>query len=218
MKSTGNGIIALALTGDEMDGEMHGIGGERGELPQLADALRAIAGEDPGRVSAGVESHLMAEFRSSRRQRRPSRAAFGLGLAMAATLVAAIVVPVWRVMVRGELSSLAPPGSQGAPAPIARSTAATAFLPLMYSAVPAGDVQVIRLRVPRPALASFGLAPMEAGEAVSRAVSEVANDVAADGSTGTVLADVLVGEDGLARAVRFVRPQPGQLRPAPGAH
>ena len=200
-----------------MDGEMHGIG-ELGELPQLTDALRAIASEDPGRLSARVESQLMAEFRSSRRQRRPSRAAFGLGFAMAAALVAAIVVPVWRVMIRGELSSLAPQGSQGAPATIARSTAATAFLPLMYSAVPAGDVQVIRLRVPRPALASFGLAPMEAGDDVSRAVSEIANGVAADGSTGTVLADVLVGEDGLARAVRFVRPPPGQMRPARGAH
>jgi hypothetical protein len=46
------------------------------------------------------------------------------------------------------------------------------------------------MEVPRASLAQFGLAS--------------AHDV--DRMTGTVIADVLVGDDGLARAVRFVRP------------
>ena len=69
--------------------------------------------------------------------------------------------------------------------------AVTAFLPLLYSSVPLSNGQVIRMEVPRRALASFGLASIDAVEA---------------GRSGTVLADVLVGDDGLARAVRFVRP------------
>jgi hypothetical protein len=47
------------------------------------------------------------------------------------------------------------------------------------------------MEVPRTALASFGLA---------------SPDMQSGSSSRTVLADVLVGEDGLARAVRFVRP------------
>jgi hypothetical protein len=54
---------------------------------------------------------------------------------------------------------------------------------------------MVRLAVPRTALAAFGLTPLESPDRVS---------------TGTVLADVLVGDDGLARAVRFVRPATDQ--------
>ena len=46
------------------------------------------------------------------------------------------------------------------------------------------------MEVPLASLAQFGLAS--------------AHDM--DRTTGTVIADVLVGDDGLARAVRFVRP------------
>ena len=73
----------------------------------------------------------------------------------------------------------------------ATTEAATAFLPLAYSGVPATNAQLVRLEVPRAALASFGLAPIET---LAAPLSD------------TVPADVLVGEDGLARAIRFVRP------------
>ena len=66
----------------------------------------------------------------------------------------------------------------------------TAFLPLMYSAVPATRAHLVRIEVPRTALASFGLGAIDS----------------VPGASGTVLADLLVGEDGLARAVRFVQP------------
>ena len=56
----------------------------------------------------------------------------------------------------------------------------------MYSNVPVTNGHTIRLELPQAALTSFGLE--------------------ADDASATVLADVLVGQDGLARAVRFVRP------------
>ena len=56
----------------------------------------------------------------------------------------------------------------------------------MYSNVPVTNGHTVRLELPQAALTSFGLE--------------------ADDASGTVLADVLVGQDGLARAVRFVRP------------
>ena len=52
---------------------------------------------------------------------------------------------------------------------------------------------LVRLEVPRAALASFGLTPPDAPDGGSPAAA-----------AGTVQADVLVGEDGVARAVRFI--------------
>ena len=52
--------------------------------------------------------------------------------------------------------------------------------------MPVTNGQTVRLELPRTVLSSFGL---DAGSA-----------------SGTVLADVIVGQDGLARAVRFVQP------------
>lgn len=67
--------------------------------------------------------------------------------------------------------------------------ATTEFFPLFYSSVPSAQTHLVRLELPRESLARFGL-------------------MSADGidrTSGTVLADVLIGDDGLARAVRFVR-------------
>jgi hypothetical protein len=165
------------------------------ESGQLSDALRAIAREDPGRASPRVEARLRAEFQAARGERRPGNAAFGFGMAMVAALVTAVAVPAWKVLVRERLRWPSPPSStvsRSSPTP-GRATVTTAFLPLTYSALPATDAQIVRLEVPRAVLASFGLAPIEVGE------TEPA------GRSGTVSADVLIGEDGLARAVRFVR-------------
>jgi hypothetical protein len=155
---------------------------EQGRERSLDAAFRAVAEED-ARIGAspGVEARLLAEVRSiaAGRRRRTRVAALGI----AAALLLALAVPGWRMVAR-------PPVA----APGAREVT-TEFLPLLYGSVPATNVQVVRLAVPRSALASFGLAPLEA---LDRA------------STGTVLADVLVGDDGLARAVRFVRPAADQ--------
>jgi hypothetical protein len=148
----------------------------------LEIALRAMA-EDEAQIGASpaVEARLLGEVQSiaAARRRRMVIAA----CAMAAAVLFALTAPSWK------FSSRAP--SRGAR--VAEVT--TAFMPLVYGSVPATNVQIVRLAVPRAALASFGLIPLET---VDRA------------STDTVLADVLVGDDGLARAVRFVRPAAGQ--------
>jgi hypothetical protein len=128
-----------------------------------------------------VEARLLGEVRSIARARR--RRAFAAVLAMAAALFVAVALPMWRGTTQPVDSAAAPGTAQG--------EVATAFLPLFYSNVPARNAQIVRMKVPRGALASFGLATMDSLNGLSG---------------GTVLADVLVGEDGLARAVRFVRP------------
>jgi hypothetical protein len=155
----------------------------------LASALRAVAEDEAGvGASLAVETRLLAEVRSIAhvRRRRKSVAVF----AVAAALVLAVSVPAWRTGVRQR-----PPIARSSPAQSRTETAggeaATDFLPLIYRSVPIANAQIIRLEVPRTALASFGLASIDSLEG---------------SSSGTVLADVVVGEDGLARAVRFVQP------------
>jgi hypothetical protein len=65
----------------------------------------------------------------------------------------------------------------------------TEFIPLMQGAPypPAEESHLVRVELPRSALASFGL------------------PVGAESPGGRVKADVLLGEDGIARAIRFVR-------------
>jgi hypothetical protein len=70
------------------------------------------------------------------------------------------------------------------------------FYPLEYSNVPVTNGHFVRIAVPRSAPVAFGLDPI--------------NFVSAP--RGAVLADVFVGEDGLARAVRFVRPGTDEAR------
>jgi len=106
--------------------------------------------------------------------------------AVAAMLFMAISVSVWQVAER-------PAGVVAVtewPEGVAAETGE--FLPLTYSNVPVTGGHIVRLEVSRTALTVFGVEPADS----------------LDGSRpDTILADVLVGEDGLARAVRFVRPE-----------
>lgn len=79
--------------------------------------------------------------------------------------------------------------SNNATAPIADPEIATDFIPLMNreSLTQLDGGQVMRVELPRSALMSFGL-PMDMERANER-----------------IKADVVVGNDGLARAIRFVR-------------
>ena len=150
----------------------------------LTAALRALAAID-GRAgaSAAVEARLLAEARSiARARRRRTLAAF---LPIAAALILAVAAAVWQSTARPPVARM------GRVALLQRGEAVTAFFPLAYSHVPASGAQIVRLQVPLRALRSFGLASANAPDG---------------GSSGTVLADVLVGDDGLARAVRFVHP------------
>jgi hypothetical protein len=154
-----------------------------GERP-LDTALRAIAAEDePLGASAAVAARLFVEVHSIARARQ--RRANLIGLAAAAALFVGIVAADWY--------SSAPAPAGGTPSPPAAVSpvreVTTAFFPLTYSTVPAPGAHLIRMQVPRSALASFGIPSFDAS----------------DDSSPTVLADVVVGDDGLARAVRFVR-------------
>jgi len=155
----------------------------------LTSALRAIAEEEAGRgASAAVEARLLAEVRSLARARR-LRACATLA-AVAAVVLVAVAVPNWYRIARQPLSEGLGTGAEPG-ADVSTAEMATAFFPLIYVSVPMTGGQIVRLEMPQAALTSFGVAPA---------------DVINGARPGTVLADVLVGEDGLARAVRFVRP------------
>lgn len=157
---------------------------------RLTLALRAMAEEDASlAVFPIVESRLLQEVAAIARARR---AAAMKVYAFAAVLVLAVSGSVWSLR--------EPPARSRTPNPESRILATertTDFFPLHYSNVPAIDVQLVRLEVPRGALASFGLE--NAGPAVN-------------GAAATVPAEVIIGADGLARAIRFVWPPPDVRR------
>jgi hypothetical protein len=147
----------------------------------LTSALRAVAADDERlSASADVEARLLAEVRSIARARR--RRANIVGLAAAAALFIGLVLPARDWWQRPAADA---PGPAAA---AATREERTVFFPLTYSTVPAVSPHLIRLEVPRSALASFGVTSFDPPD-----------------DSSTVLADVVVGDDGLARAVRFVR-------------
>jgi len=148
-------------------------------------ALRRVAREQStSGASECVRQHLTAEVRSIQRARR--RRIAGLTV-LAAALVIATTGLVWRTTRQQVGSEPARIDVRLAPA---ADEVATDFLPLLYSNVPTSGRRVVRVEVPRSALASFGLASFDV---------DVPSTV-----HSTVVADVVVGDDGLARAVRFV--------------
>lgn len=149
----------------------------------LSAALCAVAADDERMgVSAEVHARLFAEVHAIARARQRRRTL--LGIAAAAALFFGILGPLWYSSREPEAPVLVPDLRAAAGA----REVTTAFFPLTYSEVPAADPQVIRMQVPRAALQTFGVVSFDAA-----------------GDSSTVLADVVVGNDGLARAVRFVR-------------
>jgi hypothetical protein len=147
-----------------------------GEDP-LIETLRAIAEEDaPLGPSSDVDLRLRRAVRTIGQARR--RRVYAVALAATAGLLIAILWPAGPTVV-----APSPVGSE-------RVEAATEFLPLMYRDVPMSESRIVRLEVSRDALIMFGLSGV---------------DTIARSSPETVLADVVVGEDGLARAIRFVK-------------
>jgi hypothetical protein len=178
-------------------------------MSDLRSTLRDLAHDDARRAtdaSARATSRLLGEIRARHAQSKGARVARSFGFALAATLVLALAVPLWMVSRSGSRGVLSGSGSRvaGDRAP----EVATAFLPLPYSSIPTRDAQIVRIEVPRAALGTFGLLPADGvgflawGSAVPAAAPALGRGTAIH---GTVVADVIVGEDGLARAVRFVR-------------
>jgi hypothetical protein len=148
----------------------------------IDSVLRELAADDDTQhgASAEVRAGLLDEVRAIGALRRRRRFAAGSLTAIAASVVVALVV--------GQRPGSRLPSLVDPPAPQVREVA-TAFLPLPGAAAPAAHAYLVRLDLPRTALTRLGLGHVETLDSMASA---------------TILADVLVGEDGVARAVRFV--------------
>jgi len=193
---------------------------------KLSAVVAAVVSEDSRRVApAALEHTLIAEFRKqhaiSKRQRAWwARAA--IGATAAALIVAAAVglrrtpeqqtvqtttkppeirvtppvVPVIAPAVgeiskprvrTAKVSERKAPKRSAADAAVTQHEVVTEFIPIVYDPEPIERGQIVRIRLPLAALASFGLPVNE------------------EHLEETIRADVVLGEDGLARAVRFVK-------------
>jgi hypothetical protein len=149
----------------------------------MSDPFDALNKADESMTaSASVETRLRAEVRARAARRMPLSP---ISLAIAASLAVIIGASAWflRDATRIDVPQTQAIADGGEPL--------TGFVPLGYNRSPAGPTHIVRLEVSRTALASFGLLSM---------------DSTGSPASETVLADVIIGEDGLARAVRFVGP------------
>jgi hypothetical protein len=153
----------------------------------LSGWLRQVADADAGSgASPLVRERLLAEMREQRRTRRTAAIKM---YAVAAGLVIATVVPVWQLTTT-QPSSSASPRSVAA---TGEAEVATVFYPLAYGGVPVTQGSIVRVAMSPSAVAALGgIEPLDVPGS----------------SADALLADVVVGEDGLARAVRFVRMLP----------
>jgi len=149
------------------------------DLAQLKAALRAV------QPPAADEAGLRTAFRDAQRRQQRVRTARLVGSqrarwAAAAVVVLSLAVVLGAVLLDGEEQA---PAQAVVAAPPASPLVVTAFQPLLNSPAfsPDGSYTVVRVRIP---LSAFALVPgTEQG--------------------GTVEAELLVGEDGLARGIRF---------------
>jgi hypothetical protein len=183
-------------------------------------ALRSLAESDRGREAPPeVEERLRLAFREKRREFARRRAGLWAGAAAAVVVIAAAVVIVFarahasnallspepaRAVANAPTAPKALQESRAAsiPVPVARRTATrgagtrlgtqpreivTEFFPLIDVAPPFERGELVRVNVSAAAMRTVGL--------------PVSEDHLAD----RVQADVLVGEEGLPRAIRFVK-------------
>ncbi len=207
------------------DGLAHAAGcarcGRRLANEQALSGLFAMAAaEDAGRTApAAVEQALLSAFRENKFRGRSRRRAWWLGAAAVAALLvlsvmvrkprepqivgvpkvtrvpaiepAKIIAPVYRETRKPPVRSLRAAHRKPAmpkPQPVRQDREVmTDFIPVVYDPEPVEHGRMIRVRLPRSALSAFGL-PMNEQRAEE-----------------TIQADVVLGEDGLARAVRFVK-------------
>lgn len=158
---------------------------EHGVLPELIDDLRALASGGPREAPPLVEARLLAEFRRRKRSRNRRIWAPVLGLAAAA----AMALLFWSK-----------PGAVHKPMAVAVQAAVTAddddsgFYPLPEAEAlpPVESAMVVRVQMPVSSLQFMGV-PID---------SVPVDEERADAS---VQADLLLGQDGLARGVRLAQ-------------
>jgi hypothetical protein len=152
----------------------------------LSEWLRGLAEADAASgASPAVRERLLEELRARRRARRVAAVKM---YALAAGLVIATALSVWQL-------TFSRPADQSPRMALSAPDAevATRFFPLAYSTLPVTRANIVRVEVSPEAFAALGVERINA----------------LGSPRDVVLADVLVGEDGLARAVRFVGPARG---------
>jgi hypothetical protein len=169
----------------------------------ITTALRSLAAHDRGREAPPeVEARLLAAFRQKRASKTRRRKARTVALA---TLAIAAGITLFFARSRPQPKQIAPMPVRQQPiavaaAPVPMPKAApkarpikrqpreivTQFFPLLDVAPPFERGELLRVTVPASTMRKVGLPVNE------------------DHLTDRIYADVLVGEEGLARAIRFV--------------
>jgi hypothetical protein len=166
---------------------------------KLLEGLRGLAAEGPRQAPALVEERLVGELRRRSRARRRNR---WLALGMSGAIAAALVVTLWirtepvdqkPALARSQTSSAVrtalSPAASIAPAPEQGAEVAINFYPLPDAdeLPPMESATIVRVQLPMSSLRLMGV--------------PVSEDRAAE----FIQADMLLGQDGLARGVRFVQ-------------
>lgn len=141
----------------------------------ISDALRALAEAAPQQAGPAVQQQLLARFRKRRNARRLR--GYLAGAAGVLALVLGLYVAPWH---HGNTSRAASP----VPADVPSGFIA---LPYAQSGVPMEQAVIVRVNIPISELNGLGVT------------------VTPPITRQTVRADLLIAQDGVARAVRFVQ-------------
>lgn len=165
---------------------------------RVDEALRALRRADWNvEASEGAEVRALLKFRRQRRKRQLRRAGLAVAIpAIAAALLLAVRAPAPQPQPRPAVAHAMVPAPAPAPLPVSidrpvqrtlrKQEIVTPFYPLMPSAPPLESAVLVRVTVQAAAMRSVGI------------------PVSDEHLTDPVLAEVLVGQDDLARAIRFV--------------
>jgi len=171
--------------------------------PKLLEGLRALAADGPREASAPMEEGLLREMRRRSQARRRNRWLVG-----AAAVAAAIILAIWMrpapsrpapVQAHVEKPPVVTPViKEPAPEPVKPAAARSSHrhgaevavfyrLPDIDQLAPLESARIVRVELPVSSLRLMGF------------------QVSEDPASSAIQADVLLGQDGLARAVRFVQ-------------
>ena len=157
------------------------ISRQQGDLVQLREALRTVEAPPVDEAALRARFREAAQLRTKNATVKRAGGAWRFPLAAAAAVALAVGGALTAVVLRGERAS-SPPVIAAAEPTEAAAPAISAFQPLLNSpGLPSSSYSVVRVRIP---LSAFAVVPGTA-------------------QGGTIEADLLVGEDGLARAIRF---------------
>ena len=157
----------------------------------VAESLRALRRADAG-VKTGAEAEVRAllAFRRQRRRQRSQKIAIWSMMAAAVAILAVSLWPWRQASDPGKNpASFATPAEASLQIPVRPGEIATQFYPLMDSPPPFQRGLLVRMTLPASTMRAVGL------------------PVGDEHLSDPVQAEVLVGQDDLARAVRFVTSQ-----------